>query len=206
MFPGERVIVELDGYRYHHSRASFERDRERDAATLAAGHVTVRITWERLRDHPRREAKRLHRILHRPDARPSRPDPLNGQPPTSAPGDRRPAEAQVARASDRSSRLDAGQVGMIEVQISISAPGPVQAQAGAPGGGDPAPQVSAGGRQQRVPRLTLAPGQRLELAELFEGIDAHLLVGSDRQPDAGVAVAQRRADSRRPGCPRSSGK
>jgi len=63
LFPAERLIVELDGYRYHHSRASFERDRERDAATLAAGHVTVRITWERLRDHPQREAKRLHEIL-----------------------------------------------------------------------------------------------------------------------------------------------
>jgi hypothetical protein len=63
LFPAQRVIVELDGYRYHHSRASFERDRERDAATLAAGHVTVRITWERLRDHPQREATRLHKIL-----------------------------------------------------------------------------------------------------------------------------------------------
>jgi len=63
LFARKRVIVELDGYEYHHDKRSFESDRERDAATLAAGHVTVRITWERLQDHPRREAARLHKIL-----------------------------------------------------------------------------------------------------------------------------------------------
>ncbi len=45
-------------------RRSFERDRERDAATLAAGHVTVRITWERLGHEAGHEAVRLHEILN----------------------------------------------------------------------------------------------------------------------------------------------
>jgi len=63
LFPEHRVIVELDGYGYHSSKDSFESDRERDAATLAAGLQTVRITSERMNTTPAREAKRLHTIL-----------------------------------------------------------------------------------------------------------------------------------------------
>jgi len=62
-FPEHRVIVELDGYGYHSSKDSFESDRERDAAALAAGLQTVRITSERMNNTPAREAKRLHTIL-----------------------------------------------------------------------------------------------------------------------------------------------
>ncbi len=62
-FPAERLIVELDGWDFHSSRDSFQSDRERDAAMLALGLETVRITWERLRDAPEKEAARLHRIL-----------------------------------------------------------------------------------------------------------------------------------------------
>jgi very-short-patch-repair endonuclease len=57
------VIVELDGFEFHGTRHAFEKDRERDATTLAAGHITVRITWERLTNAPEREAPRLHAIL-----------------------------------------------------------------------------------------------------------------------------------------------
>ncbi len=57
------MIVELDGYEYHQGRRSFERDRERDATLLAAGYVTIRITWERLTTQPEREAARLQAIL-----------------------------------------------------------------------------------------------------------------------------------------------
>ena len=63
LFPDERVIVELDGWKFHSNRRSFERDRDKDAALLAAGYVTVRITWERLTQTPAREATRLHEIL-----------------------------------------------------------------------------------------------------------------------------------------------
>jgi len=44
-------------------QGSFEDGRERDPATLAAGHATVRVTWERLHDESHREAARLHQIL-----------------------------------------------------------------------------------------------------------------------------------------------
>jgi hypothetical protein len=60
LFAEHRVIVELDGWPFHNDRTAFERDRERDAALLAAGYVTVRITGDRL---TAREAARLHTIL-----------------------------------------------------------------------------------------------------------------------------------------------
>lgn len=63
LFAAERVIVELDGWQFHQDRATFERDRTRDADTLAAGLVTVRITWERITQAAHREAQRLHVIL-----------------------------------------------------------------------------------------------------------------------------------------------
>ena len=62
-FPAEKLIVELDGWDFHRDRYSFEDDRDRDADALAAGAATVRITWERIIEAPRREADRLHRIL-----------------------------------------------------------------------------------------------------------------------------------------------
>lgn len=63
VFDAERVIVELDGYKFHGDRETFESDRDRDADTLLAGHVTVRITWKRMQNRPRREAERLLAIL-----------------------------------------------------------------------------------------------------------------------------------------------
>ncbi|HET7051088.1 MAG TPA: DUF559 domain-containing protein [Solirubrobacteraceae bacterium] len=63
LFPEQRVIVELDGYAFHGTRQAFESDRERDATTLAAGFITVRITWERLTQDPEKEADRLNAIL-----------------------------------------------------------------------------------------------------------------------------------------------
>lgn len=64
LFPDHKVIVELDSWRFHSSRKSFESDRERDADTAAAGHLTVRLTWRRLTHRPADEANRLHRILN----------------------------------------------------------------------------------------------------------------------------------------------
>jgi very-short-patch-repair endonuclease len=47
-WPSRRLVVELDGYQFHHDRASFERDRRRDAALQVAGHTVVRVTHTRL--------------------------------------------------------------------------------------------------------------------------------------------------------------
>lgn len=63
LFPEERVIVEIDSWRFHSDRGTFERDRDKDAERLAAGIATVRVTEERLKGSPDREAARLHKIL-----------------------------------------------------------------------------------------------------------------------------------------------
>lgn len=70
-FAAEGVIVELDGWEFHRDRQAFEDDRVRDADMLAAGLVTVRITWERYTRTPDSEARRLKTILaaRRPEAR-----------------------------------------------------------------------------------------------------------------------------------------
>lgn len=63
LYPEERVIVELDGWEFHRFRSNFESDRNRDADTLAADFVTVRVTKERIRQNPEHEAQRLMTIL-----------------------------------------------------------------------------------------------------------------------------------------------
>jgi hypothetical protein len=63
-FERERLVVELDGWDTHSDRASFEENRERDATILDKLQIpTLRITWERYKNDPDREAARLHRIL-----------------------------------------------------------------------------------------------------------------------------------------------
>ena len=44
----ERLIVEVDGFRFHASRAAFERDRLRDAELQASGFRVMRVTWRQL--------------------------------------------------------------------------------------------------------------------------------------------------------------
>jgi hypothetical protein len=72
LFEPAKLIVELDSWTYHRSRAAFERDRERDAITVAAGYRTVRLTSDRLKLAPEREAQRLRAITGRPGDPPSR--------------------------------------------------------------------------------------------------------------------------------------
>lgn len=49
-WPEHRVVVEVDGFRFHSSRAAFERDRDRDAKLAAAGYTVLRVTWRQLVD------------------------------------------------------------------------------------------------------------------------------------------------------------
>lgn len=62
-FEAERLIVEVDSWEFHSSRESFEDDRDRDANALVYEIGTVRITRERIRNQPDREAARLLAIL-----------------------------------------------------------------------------------------------------------------------------------------------
>lgn len=64
-YPAERVIIEIDSWEYHSDRETFERDREKDAAALALGIETIRLTKRRMRDAPEHEAERVLAILAR---------------------------------------------------------------------------------------------------------------------------------------------
>jgi hypothetical protein len=44
-WPTHHLIIELDGWDTHHTRAAFEADRARDAALQAAGCKVLRFTW-----------------------------------------------------------------------------------------------------------------------------------------------------------------
>jgi very-short-patch-repair endonuclease len=44
-WPTHRLIVEIDGWQTHRTRAAFEADRRRDAALQAAGQRVLRFTW-----------------------------------------------------------------------------------------------------------------------------------------------------------------
>jgi very-short-patch-repair endonuclease len=52
LWPGERLVVEVDGYAFHSTRAAFERDRARDVDLQAHGYRVLRFTWRRLAEAP----------------------------------------------------------------------------------------------------------------------------------------------------------
>jgi very-short-patch-repair endonuclease len=52
LWRAERVVVEIDGYAFHSSRSSFERDRRKDAELTARGWRVIRITWRQLTREP----------------------------------------------------------------------------------------------------------------------------------------------------------
>lgn len=58
-----RLVVEVDGYRFHSSRIAFERDRRRDANLTAAGFRVLRVTWRQLVDEPLSVTARLAQAL-----------------------------------------------------------------------------------------------------------------------------------------------
>jgi very-short-patch-repair endonuclease len=62
-WPSHRVIVEVDGYTFHSSRAAFERDRRRDADLQAHGYAVIRVTWRQLRSAPHAVVARLAGVL-----------------------------------------------------------------------------------------------------------------------------------------------
>jgi very-short-patch-repair endonuclease len=65
-YPNARLIIELDSWQFHGDRASFERDRAKDAVALAEGLRTLRGTDRRLRRDGREEAAIIRRILAEP--------------------------------------------------------------------------------------------------------------------------------------------
>jgi len=58
-----KLVVEVDGYRFHSSRAAFERDRARDATLVAVGYAVVRVTWRQLVERPEIVVARISAAL-----------------------------------------------------------------------------------------------------------------------------------------------
>jgi very-short-patch-repair endonuclease len=64
-WPGQRCVVEIDGFRFHRTRRAFEHDRRKDAVLQAAGIATLRFTWRQLEDEPLAAIARLAALLAR---------------------------------------------------------------------------------------------------------------------------------------------
>ncbi|MGI9019854.1 MAG: DUF559 domain-containing protein [Solirubrobacterales bacterium] len=58
-----RLVVEVDDFRTHGPRHTFESDRERDAWLQLQGYRVVRFTWRQLRYEPARVVETLGRLL-----------------------------------------------------------------------------------------------------------------------------------------------
>jgi very-short-patch-repair endonuclease len=63
LWQGPRIVVEVDSWEFHRTRAAFEHDRARDAALLVAGYRVVRVTYRRLRDDPAGVAATIRNLL-----------------------------------------------------------------------------------------------------------------------------------------------
>ena len=66
LWPGQRVIVELDGYETHGTWSAFQSDRDRDRRLLAAGYRGPRVTWHHLDEIPEEIAADLRALLTAP--------------------------------------------------------------------------------------------------------------------------------------------
>ena len=66
----QKLVVELDGYETHGTRAAFARDRRRDRLLEAAGFTVIRVTsWDLDPGEHRAALERdLHLLLQRADA------------------------------------------------------------------------------------------------------------------------------------------
>jgi very-short-patch-repair endonuclease len=62
-WPASWLIVEVDGFHSHGTRAAFEADRERDAHLAALGFTVIRLTWRQLTSRPAEVAARFRRVL-----------------------------------------------------------------------------------------------------------------------------------------------
>ncbi len=64
-WPAARLVVELDGWRFHRTRQAWERDHARDAALRMAGVEVHRVTYRRLDAEPELVAAEVRELLAR---------------------------------------------------------------------------------------------------------------------------------------------
>jgi very-short-patch-repair endonuclease len=64
-WPDQKVVVELDGYEWHKTRADFERDRLKQEQLQVAGLPPLRFTYRSIRRRPHEVAASLEAVLAR---------------------------------------------------------------------------------------------------------------------------------------------
>ncbi len=64
-WPELGLVLEVDGWRHHHQRDQFERDRLRDQIQVAAGHRTLRVTAWQIDHHPYALVARVATVIAR---------------------------------------------------------------------------------------------------------------------------------------------
>jgi very-short-patch-repair endonuclease len=64
-WPEHRLTVELDSYRYHHSRHAWEQDRQREREARARGDEFRRYTWRDVVEDPGPMLADLRSLLNR---------------------------------------------------------------------------------------------------------------------------------------------
>ncbi len=62
-WPDRRLIVELDGWQGHSSRAAFQSDRSRDRVLHVAGYAVLHFTWNQLDEEAQEIASDLRSML-----------------------------------------------------------------------------------------------------------------------------------------------
>ena len=63
LFPEQRLVVELDGHRFHADPAASELDRGRELRLRALGYRVVRYTWQQITRTPGEVVADLRRVL-----------------------------------------------------------------------------------------------------------------------------------------------
>lgn len=63
LFESARVVVEIDGWRAHGSRAAFQQDRQRQNRLVALGYRVLRFTWADLVERPNEVIDQVRRLV-----------------------------------------------------------------------------------------------------------------------------------------------
>jgi very-short-patch-repair endonuclease len=61
----EKVVLEVDGWKFHGHRQAFESDRKRDRILADAGYHVIRVTWRQFTQEPLALIAHIARILDR---------------------------------------------------------------------------------------------------------------------------------------------
>ena len=65
VWPEEKVILEIDGWKFHGHRRAFERDRKRTMILSDAGYHVIRITVRQFTQEPLALIAHIARVLDR---------------------------------------------------------------------------------------------------------------------------------------------